>query len=67
MINFNQDLYWERKREEMERDEVVTTCECCGEEIMKSEAECDGYYSIDGSDVHKECLAEYFADSIKYE
>ena len=66
-MRFNEDFYWENKREEMERDEAVTTCECCGEEIRMSEAECDGYYSIDGADIHKECLTEYFADNIKYE
>ena len=68
MINFNEDLYWERKREEMERDEAITTCECCGEEIRMSEAENDGYYQVDEVvSVHRECLEEWFSDSLKYE
>ena len=51
----------------MESDEVVTTCDCCGEEIRMSDAEEDGYYQIDGADIHKECLEEWFSDSLKYE
>ncbi len=35
MKNINEDLYWEKKREEMEKDEEVATCDCCGEEIPK--------------------------------
>ena len=66
-MKFNEDLYWEKKREEMESDEVVTTCDCCGEEIRMSEAVEDGYYKIDGADIHKECLEEWFSDSLKYE
>ena len=73
MINFNEDLYWERERErkekqEIERDEVITICECCGEDILKSEAEENGYYQVDEVvSVHKECLEEWFSDRIKYE
>ena len=66
MLHFNEDLYWERKREELERDDVVTTCDCCGEEIRVSDASEDGYYRIDGADIHKDCLAEWFADMLTY-
>lgn len=66
MINFNEDLYWEKKREEMERDEAITSCDCCGEEIRMSEASEDGYYRIDGADIHKECLEEWFTDYLTY-
>ena len=72
MINFNEDMYWERKREELERqeietDEVITICECCGEDILASEAEENGYYQVDEVvTVHRECLEEWFSDSIKY-
>lgn len=66
-MTFNEDLYWERKREEMEKDEVVTTCDCCGEEIRMSEAESEGYYQLDGADIHKECLEDWFSDNLKYE
>lgn len=66
MLHFNEDLYWERKREEMERDDVVTTCDCCGEEIRVSDASEDGYYRIDGADIHKDCLVEWFADMLTY-
>ncbi len=72
-MNINQDLYWERMRERLERqeepkDEVITICECCGEDILASEAEENGYYQVDEVvTVHKECLEEWFSDSIKYE
>lgn len=72
-MNINQDLYWERMRErlerqEEERDEVITICECCGEDILVSEAEENGYYQVDEVvTVHRECLEEWFSDSIKYE
>lgn len=73
MINFNEDLYWERERERREEqatetDEVITVCECCGEDILASEAEENGYYQVDEVvSVHRECLEEWFSDSIKYE
>lgn len=72
MLKFNEDLYWENKREREqaqydETDEVVTTCECCGEDILASEAEENGYYQVDEVvSVHRECLEEWFSDSIKY-
>lgn len=73
MLKFNEDLYWERERERQERqtgetDEAITTCECCGEDILKSEAEENGYYQVDEVvSVHKECLEEWFSDRVKYE
>lgn len=73
MMNFNEDLHWERERERQERqttetDEVITVCECCGEDILASEAEENGYYQVDEVvSVHRECLEEWFSDSIKYE
>ena len=66
MKNINEDLYWEKKREEMEKDEEVATCDCCGEEIRMSEASEDGYYRIDGPHIHKECLEEWFTDYLTY-
>ena len=73
MINFNEDLYWENKRERAqaqyeETDEVITVCECCGDDILKSEAEENGYFKLDEIvSVHRECLEEWFSDSLKYE
>ena len=71
-MNINEDLYWERIRERKEKqieqkDEAITVCECCGEDILKSEAEEDGYYQVDEViAVHRECLEEWFSDSIRY-
>lgn len=71
-MNINEDLYWERMRERKERqaeqrDKVITICECCGEDILKSEAEEDGYYQVDEViAVHRECLEEWFSDSLKF-
>jgi hypothetical protein len=71
-MKFNEDLYWEQLRERQERgiretDEVITICECCGEDILQSEAKENGYYQVDEVvTVHRECLEEWFSDSIKY-
>lgn len=70
MMNYqmpNEDAYWEHVREQREYDPVITTCDCCGNDITKSEANDEGYYVIDGAEVCFHCLYDYFSDCRRYE
>lgn len=64
----NEDAYWEHIREQREgKDRVITTCDCCGEDITESYAYNEGYYVIDGVELCFDCLQDYFKDCLRYE